>query len=294
MLNADSVFQKSRLGVSSQRRVSPPAVVERFDVVEQISDGFVPCRVAGAMHQFILQAVQEALRWPVVPAVSLATHRADHAVFLELGLEAMTGVLTTPVRVMHQPQRRLPAEPSHGHSRLDRPADDFVIEEIEYHRQIEPALVRLDVGQAVRPHPFGRGRREVPFQHVRRHQQVRVRCRLEPALVPGATGVLPPEPKILGTHPRSSIYSGVTCFAPGPFSFPASNTLTQLRSACSIKPNSRATTPAVCPAFTRYTASSLNSAVYSYFGIFNFASPSKLSRVIPHLLEDEISGESQF
>src|SRR5690606_32341233 len=76
---------------------------------------------------------------------------------------------------------------------------------------------------------------------------------------------------------ESSICSGVTGFAPGPLSLPASYALTQLRSVCSISPSSFATAPAVWPAFTRLTANSRNSGVYSCFGIFfNFVAPSNL------------------
>ena len=66
---------------------------------------------------------------------------------------------------------------------------------------------------------------------------------------------------------ESSICSGVTTLAPAPLSLPAAAALTQLRSVCSIKPKSLATAPAVWPSLTRLTASSLNYAVYSCFGI---------------------------
>lgn len=87
------------------------------------------------------------------------------------------------------------------------------------------------------------------------------------------------------------ICSGVTTLVPAPLSFPASNVLTQLRKVWSLTPGSFATTPLLCPSFTRFTASSLNSAVYSSFGNFFILSlPSKLNRVIPLPLENEISG----
>ena len=49
--------------------------------------------VARAMHAFVLQTVEEALRRRVVPAVALAAHRAGHAVLGQLGLEDAAGVL---------------------------------------------------------------------------------------------------------------------------------------------------------------------------------------------------------
>ena len=44
------------------------SVVERFDVIEQISLGFFLRPIADAMHPLILQAVEEALYRRVVPA----------------------------------------------------------------------------------------------------------------------------------------------------------------------------------------------------------------------------------
>jgi hypothetical protein len=51
--------------------VAATPVVEHLDVVEQIGNGLGATRVARAMHPFVLQAVEEALRGRVVPAISL-------------------------------------------------------------------------------------------------------------------------------------------------------------------------------------------------------------------------------
>src|SRR4029077_7754770 len=121
------------------------AVVEHFDVFEHISYRFLACAVALPMHSLVLQTVEEALGGRIVPAVTLAAHRAVHAVLTKLGLKRMTGVLTTAVRVMDQPRLRMPSEPRHGqcvddnvstHALLDRPADDLSIEQVQHDRQI--------------------------------------------------------------------------------------------------------------------------------------------------------------
>lgn len=91
----------------------------------------------------------------------------------------------------------------------------------------------------------------------------------------------------------SSICSGVTTLAPAGFSSPRSVALTQLRSVCYTNPSSRATGPTPCPAFTRLTFSSLNSAVYSCFGILNITFL-PLCHPICSILEDEFSGEAKF
>ena len=86
---------------------------------------------------------------------------------ISLSWNASAGVLTAAVRVMHQARRRFPAEPRHGqrvdhdvgcHSRLDRPADDFAIEQIEHDGQVQPAFVGPDVREIGRPRLVGRRR----------------------------------------------------------------------------------------------------------------------------------------
>ena len=49
------------------------------------------------MHSLVLETVEPAFGRGIIPAVSFATHRADHAVFLELPLKYLAGVLATPI-----------------------------------------------------------------------------------------------------------------------------------------------------------------------------------------------------
>jgi hypothetical protein len=44
------------------------------------------------MHPLILVAVEEALRWRVVPAVALAAHRANHPVLFQPRLKGVAGL----------------------------------------------------------------------------------------------------------------------------------------------------------------------------------------------------------
>ena len=83
----------------------------------------------------------------------------------------------------------------------------------------------------------------------------------------------------------NSICSGVTGLAPAPTSLPASAAFTQLRSVCWTRPSSLAATtmPAI---WACLTACSLNSAVYSCFGIF-FTSRSSSLDANNRPLEDE-------
>lgn len=56
------------------------AVVKHFDIFEQIGLRVLMRPVARGVNPFVLQAVEEAFRRGIVPTISLATHRAAHAV----------------------------------------------------------------------------------------------------------------------------------------------------------------------------------------------------------------------
>ena len=60
MLIADPVVQEFLGRGVAERRVLSFPIVERFDVIEQISLCFFLRTIAGAMHPLILQAVEEA------------------------------------------------------------------------------------------------------------------------------------------------------------------------------------------------------------------------------------------
>ena len=148
----------------------------RARVMEQIGDGVGTSRVAPAVHPFILQAVEEAFRGCVVPAVALAAHRASHPKLGELRPEGVAVLLAAPIRVMDQTRRRTPTEPSHRqciehdvsrHPGFDRPADNLAVEQIEDNSQVEPALVGRDIADIREPDPVGHHGMEAPLQKVR-------------------------------------------------------------------------------------------------------------------------------
>src|SRR6266496_5760219 len=61
-LSRDPVLQKLDRRLIAERGVTTTPVVESLDVIEQIGARLVVRRVASAMHAFVLQAVEEALR----------------------------------------------------------------------------------------------------------------------------------------------------------------------------------------------------------------------------------------
>ena len=194
-----------RRRLEPQRRVQPFPVVKHLDVFERRRLHVLACSEAPSMHPLVLEAVEPALGRGVVPAVTLAAHRAGHAVFGQLVLKRMAGVLAAPVRVMQHPRAGLASEPRHGqrighdvrrHARLERPAHHFAIEQIKDNGQIQPAFVRPQVGDVGGPDLVRRFGCEVPLQQVVRHRQavLRVGRDLEFALVPRPDAVLLHQP----------------------------------------------------------------------------------------------------
>ena len=75
-------------------------VVEDLDVLKAGSLHVGMSGMANTMNSLVFEAVEPTLCWCIVPTVPLATHRAGHAVFLELLLKGVAGVLAAPVRVI--------------------------------------------------------------------------------------------------------------------------------------------------------------------------------------------------
>src|SRR3989338_9032467 len=93
-----------------------------------------------------------------------------------------------------------------------------------------------------------------------------------------------PDPKL------DAIRSGVIAFAPAGFSLPALAAFTQLRKVCSTKPSSSATRPILPTSATRLTACSLNSAVYSCFGILIIFA-SKVTSIVRYPWKTKFEGK---
>lgn len=118
MLPADPVIQELERRAVTQRGMLPLSVVKHLDVLKAGSLHIGVGSVTHAMHPLVLGTVEPAFHQRVdasmsrsIPAVPFAAHRADHAVFLELVLKGMAGVLATPVGMVDQTRCRPLAEP---------------------------------------------------------------------------------------------------------------------------------------------------------------------------------------
>src|SRR5712692_480252 len=168
-------------GVIAEGRVTTHPIVEHFDVLEDFLPRFFTREVTPMMDQFLLECAEEALHAGVVPTVALATHRTFDAVLPQDLLVARSGVLAAPVRVMQESGAGLAAPQRHRECLLGeidreplphRPADDLAGKEVEHHGEIEPALVRPDVGDVAGPYPVWLLDPKLPVQGVGRHREL--------------------------------------------------------------------------------------------------------------------------
>lgn len=112
-----------------------------------------------------LEQLEEALRDSIVMAVVSPAHAADQVVVAQEGLPVMPGELT-PLIGMHQ-HRLLWLSASQRHQQgvehqlgvdaaAHGPANDLAREQIEHHRQVQPAFVGADVVMSVTHNWLGR------------------------------------------------------------------------------------------------------------------------------------------
>src|SRR5712692_3606583 len=86
----------------SKRRMSPPGIVERLNVIEDVRARRVAGRVGLSMHTLLLERGKEALDRRVVPAVATPAHAASDALRGQQALKVVAGVLATLVGVVQQ------------------------------------------------------------------------------------------------------------------------------------------------------------------------------------------------
>ncbi len=88
-------------------------IVEHLDVFEDVLFGFVSGGIVPLVHELTLERPEETFDVRVVPAVAFAAHARDEAILRESALVAPRGVLTTTVRMVHEP--RPGSSVHHGH-----------------------------------------------------------------------------------------------------------------------------------------------------------------------------------
>ncbi len=181
------------------------AIVEHFDIVEQVGLGILPGRVDAVPHSLLLETAEERLRGGVVIAVPPPAHArlqpvgaAESGPVVAVVLRPLIGVDDDPAggpalpdrhedRVKHQValERGLHRPPYH-HARV----------QVDDDGEIEESLVSADVGDVTNPGMIGIRRQEILREQVRRRRcrPTRSKARLLAADV-GCHAVLPHDPR---------------------------------------------------------------------------------------------------
>lgn len=163
---------------------------------EILADGLASasaCRPRSAAEQLRLQGPKEAFRDRVVPAVASATHAAGDTASLERLAVRLAGVLTAPIPMVEQAQLWLAQTQGHlervEHQLLlkafgHRPTHHPAREQIEDHRQVEPALPGPDIGDVCYPGLVRTVGGELSVEDVRGYRLVMLGIGGSPELAP--------------------------------------------------------------------------------------------------------------
>jgi hypothetical protein len=162
-------------------------VVKHLNVLKgHVSDLF-PCLESIAKDTLIFETVEPAFPRRIIPAFSLATHRARHSIFRQQRLKEMARILTSSVRVMGQSCGWSAMKPCHRqcighnfrrHTPLQRPSNHLPVKQVKHDGQVQPTFIRPQIGNVRRPDLVRCARLNVPIQHVVCHWQIVFRiCR---------------------------------------------------------------------------------------------------------------------
>ena len=144
--------------------MSAAAVVEGFDVVEDLGAGRAVVDKDAPINQFEFEGGPEAFPGRVVRAVALTAHGGQQTRLGEGVPVSTAGVLHAAIGVEAQAVGRLPMAPRPAQGLQDPggvdalthgPADDLAAEEIEAGRQEKPARLGFNKGAVGPPAPVG-------------------------------------------------------------------------------------------------------------------------------------------
>ena len=150
--------------------MNPHPVVKDFDVIEELVFRFLSGGEVFVMHQFVFQNAEETFADRVVPTVGFPAHALLTAPRLKTFSERRTRVLTAAITMDKRRDRPASSALPLDEGRFDElslkaggncPAHHQTREEVEEHHEVEPPLVRPDVGdvRASRPRPDARPRK---------------------------------------------------------------------------------------------------------------------------------------
>jgi hypothetical protein len=159
----------------AEMTVAPHSIVEGIDVVGHIGDRQLSALVDLFLDPLFLQAAEEGLGDGIVPAVALSAHTRLEAIRATESAPRVAAVLGALIGVNQRTARS--AAPHRHQHRIEHelavnrgagsPPYDHAREQIHDDGQVEPALLRPDVGDVGDPGLVGPRRRESSLQEIR-------------------------------------------------------------------------------------------------------------------------------
>lgn len=140
------------------------SIVEKLDVIKQIRIDFAEVTIRPSIDPFFFQLSEETLDTRIVVGTSASRHTASHVIGGKESLVARTGILTPAVAMEDRSFGiRIPSDGFSqgalhklGVNRLTRRVTNhFSVVKIHDNRQIDPADLRLDVGDVTGPDDIG-------------------------------------------------------------------------------------------------------------------------------------------
>lgn len=153
------------------------SVVEHLDVFEYFRCCYGPCHKDLLSHQFPFERLEEAFGERVVVAIPPTAHARDDVMIFEERLVVVRAVLASLIRMQYYFLITLP-DPMYGllqsseHQRsclpvVRRPPDHFSAVKVDDNGEMQPSLVRPDVGDVTDPALIGVFGNETLLQVVR-------------------------------------------------------------------------------------------------------------------------------
>ena len=158
--------------------MAPGPVVEHFNVIEDIRPGQSLGFIYAFSDPFFFQLTEERFGHRIIQAVATPAHARRQVIGPVEALPVVTAVLaaliamydnlavrfSTPDRHHLSAQRELARK-----SGLHRPANHVTGEEIDNHRQIQPALPGADISNIGDPDLIGPDNGKLPLHTIRRN-----------------------------------------------------------------------------------------------------------------------------
>jgi hypothetical protein len=166
--------------------MKPFAIIKYLYVFKNALLSLSTSNITLMKYQFLFQGGDKTFNWSIAPAVSFPAHAAFDTMLVKQFLEITAGILRTPVRMMNKASGRMTAFKRHskgihdqmpGHSPLHGPADNSAGEEIQYCRQIKPALAGLNIVDVSSPDPIPLFRGKIALRQIAGCRQIMLRVR---------------------------------------------------------------------------------------------------------------------